>query len=222
MQDWIDKLERAKALLDAGALTPEEYEAEKARLLPAPLSNFADRGEHFVSEPLDKSEPLVHDGSIKAAIVAAIAIGIAVLGYLLFAGKSPELTRKSPVTTTTQPPKIPQTATPTPAAAKAANRTVMPPSVSPMTATPASTEQKASSWTATEQALIARWKELNELCRGGSGDDPKTMEACDLRDAASTQLDSADICYGEEGQYDSQMEMHRCNPRSMARQQSPQ
>lgn len=32
--DWIDKLERAKRLLDAGALTPEEFEAEKAKLLP--------------------------------------------------------------------------------------------------------------------------------------------------------------------------------------------
>lgn len=33
MPDWMGKLERAKGLLDSGALTPEEFEREKARLL---------------------------------------------------------------------------------------------------------------------------------------------------------------------------------------------
>jgi len=34
MTDWINKLEQAKRLLDAGALTPEEFEAEKLKILP--------------------------------------------------------------------------------------------------------------------------------------------------------------------------------------------
>lgn len=34
MREWMEMLERAKTLLDAGALTPEEFEAEKSRILP--------------------------------------------------------------------------------------------------------------------------------------------------------------------------------------------
>lgn len=42
MTDWIGKLEQAKRLLDAGALTPEEFEAEKLRLLPRNAPEQAD------------------------------------------------------------------------------------------------------------------------------------------------------------------------------------
>ena len=38
MLDWIAKLERAKRLLDSGALTPQEFDAEKAKLLPRATS----------------------------------------------------------------------------------------------------------------------------------------------------------------------------------------
>ena len=42
MTDWISRLEQAKRLLDAGALTPEEFEAEKLRLLPRAASEQTD------------------------------------------------------------------------------------------------------------------------------------------------------------------------------------
>ncbi|MBM3335638.1 SHOCT domain-containing protein, partial [Candidatus Sumerlaeota bacterium] len=41
MTNWIDKLEQAKRLMDAGALTPEEFETEKAKLLPRPPQGLA-------------------------------------------------------------------------------------------------------------------------------------------------------------------------------------
>jgi hypothetical protein len=37
-------------------------------------------------------------------------------------------------------------------------------------------------------ALITAWQALNEDCRGGSGDDPQTMKACDRRTVVSNAL----------------------------------
>jgi hypothetical protein len=83
-----------------------------------------------------------------------------------------------------------------------------------------STESKpadspASGWTQEEAAMIDQWRHLNEQCRGGSGDNPATMEACDARDTASARLRTAGICYGRQGQYGYQMEMHRCDGQSL-------
>lgn len=39
-------------------------------------------------------------------------------------------------------------------------------------------------------------EELNSRCRGGSGDDPKTMTACDQRDRLLEQLKDAGTCWG--------------------------
>lgn len=67
MEDWIGKLERAKALLDAGALTPEEFEAEKARLLPRTLSPADEGAESDFDEFRDD-----HQGSIAGSIRAFV------------------------------------------------------------------------------------------------------------------------------------------------------
>lgn len=37
---------------------------------------------------------------------------------------------------------------------------------------------------------------LNEACRGGSGDDPTTRQACAARDALVAKLQAAGMCYG--------------------------
>ena len=37
-------------------------------------------------------------------------------------------------------------------------------------------------------ALVTAWHALNEDCRGGSGDDPQTMKACDRRTVVSNAL----------------------------------
>ena len=49
------------------------------------------------------------------------------------------------------------------------------------------------------EALIAEWTDLNSTCRGGSGDDPKTMKACDDREAVSAKLKKLGWCYGRPG-----------------------
>lgn len=46
--------------------------------------------------------------------------------------------------------------------------------------------------------LIARVDQLNDRCRGGSGDDPNTMKACEQREAAMAQVRKAGWCWGPE------------------------
>jgi hypothetical protein len=48
-------------------------------------------------------------------------------------------------------------------------------------------------WTAPE--LLQRWMVLNEDCRGGAGDDPATMRACDERNLVDAALFAHGFCY---------------------------
>lgn len=64
--------------------------------------------------------------------------------------------------------------------------------------------------------LIEQWSELNGRCRGGSGDDPKTLKACDLRDNLdASKMKPRNLCYGKEGQSGYQYEWHRCVAESL-------
>ena len=46
-------------------------------------------------------------------------------------------------------------------------------------------------------AQIKTWTELNRACRGGSGDSPKTWEACNQREAAGAILKQNVLCQGK-------------------------
>jgi hypothetical protein len=48
-------------------------------------------------------------------------------------------------------------------------------------------------------ALIDEWSALNEKCRGGSGNDPATSEACDKRDAVGAKIRAAGWVYNFPG-----------------------
>lgn len=56
MNEWMSKLERAKALFDAGALTQEEFEAEKFRLLPRGGQPAGEQEAHAKHDDADLSE----------------------------------------------------------------------------------------------------------------------------------------------------------------------
>lgn len=112
MHDWMSKLERAKALLDAGALTPEEFEAEKARLLPSSSSTVVDQDEHLAVGS-QEDEPSARTRWIKATIAAVLVIAIATLAYLLLADRSPKPTAKKAARL---PTATPQSAMPAPVA----------------------------------------------------------------------------------------------------------
>lgn len=56
--------------------------------------------------------------------------------------------------------------------------------------------------TATDQkaveTLIEQWADEEENCRGGSGDDPSTLEACERRSVVSGRLERLGYCYDGE------------------------
>ena len=43
--------------------------------------------------------------------------------------------------------------------------------------------------------LLAVYQALDVMCRGGSGDDPHTNQACDIRNKASAALKDAGFCF---------------------------
>lgn len=60
--------------------------------------------------------------------------------------------------------------------------------------------------------LIGRWHERNSLCRGGRGDDPRTVEACGERERLGQSLERKGWCFGERWQAGFEMFWHDCIP----------
>ncbi|WP_151743011.1 MULTISPECIES: hypothetical protein [unclassified Acinetobacter] len=46
------------------------------------------------------------------------------------------------------------------------------------------------------QKQIEQVEKLNDKCRGGSGDDPATIKACDKRDQFVKNVEKKGYCYG--------------------------
>jgi hypothetical protein len=65
------------------------------------------------------------------------------------------------------------------------------------------------------QALVSEWQELNGQCRGGSGNEQKTMDACGRRERVGGQLSQSGYCYGQHGEYGYQAKWHVCGPNSI-------
>ena len=59
--------------------------------------------------------------------------------------------------------------------------------------------------------MIVNWNDLNGKCRGGSGDDPKTFQACEARDALSPKIEAQGFCYGENAEFGYQQRWEVCN-----------
>ena len=59
-------------------------------------------------------------------------------------------------------------------------------------------ETSSSDSASSVNVLIEKWEGLNENCRGGSGDDPDTMKACDQRSGVSERLEALGYCYDGE------------------------
>lgn len=52
--------------------------------------------------------------------------------------------------------------------------------------------------------------QLNDKCRGGSGDDPATMQACNMRDKAGEQLKKQGWCWGPDDAIGADKHWIRC------------
>lgn len=59
-------------------------------------------------------------------------------------------------------------------------------------------------------ALLQDWAAANGACRGGSGDDPKTWDACARRDALDARLAAAGWCYGRPDEPGYRRAWHPC------------
>ncbi len=58
--------------------------------------------------------------------------------------------------------------------------------------------------------LLRRWAAENDTCRGSSGDNPATWDACKRRDTLGSKLTHIGWCYGREGEAGYQMDWHVC------------
>lgn len=63
-------------------------------------------------------------------------------------------------------------------------------------------------------SLISKADQLNDKCRGGSGDDPATSKACDARDAVIGQIRAKKYCFGTDQQIQAEKTWQECAPAS--------
>ena len=93
-----------------------------------------------------------------------------------------------------------------------------PPAVAPAPAKPVPPVKAHAAPAATAPAddvasLLARERKLNDRCRGGSGDDPATMKACDERDVLVKKLQARGWCWGREDQIEADKKWEQCAPK---------
>jgi len=62
-------------------------------------------------------------------------------------------------------------------------------------------------------SLIQQWYDENDRCRGGSGDDPATAQACDERTITDGKIDGLGWCYGEDAEFGYEAKWARCKGR---------
>jgi hypothetical protein len=62
--------------------------------------------------------------------------------------------------------------------------------------------------------LISIYMDLNEICRGNSGDEKSTLDARDVRTKVSHLLNDDGWCLGKKGQGGAQMTWHECTKNS--------
>lgn len=58
--------------------------------------------------------------------------------------------------------------------------------------------------------LIEKIESLNDLCRGGSGDDPKTEKACEEIDSVMKKLESSGWCWGPDSAIEADKKWIKC------------
>ncbi len=67
------------------------------------------------------------------------------------------------------------------------------------------------------QTIIRLESEANGRCRGGSGDQQPTWQACGERAAYGNILEMLNWCYGRNNEAGYQMNWHACGPGSLHR-----
>jgi hypothetical protein len=63
--------------------------------------------------------------------------------------------------------------------------------------------------------LLGRYSAYDDICRGSSGDEQATHNACDYRNEVGVLLGKEGFCYGKDGQAGYQMRWHKCGKKSI-------
>jgi hypothetical protein len=61
--------------------------------------------------------------------------------------------------------------------------------------------------------LINKEEQLDDKCRGGSGDDSATIKACERRDVIFKQIEAKNWCWGKDGDFEYQKKWQKCPPK---------
>lgn len=64
--------------------------------------------------------------------------------------------------------------------------------------------------------MIARWRELNTECRGGTDQEAVAIACAERDDVIAKALTERNICYGRKGQGTVAYQMHRCTSDSLS------
>ena len=80
----------------------------------------------------------------------------------------------------------------------------------PMVAVPANAQARSTPLS----DLLAINDDLDVMCRGWSGDDPHTDEACNVRLKVEKLLEKLGYCFGKEGQSRAEATWHKCTANS--------
>lgn len=67
----------------------------------------------------------------------------------------------------------------------------------------------------TPSHILRHWHDENGVCRGGSGDAPETLDACERRNVIGQSLTALGWCHGRQGEAGYQHEWHRCGATSL-------
>jgi len=208
MQDWMSKLERAKALFDAGGLTQEEFEAEKQRLLPRALgpeepkhhqgetTNFNDSGS-IRAEP-DHAAIRRFPSFFRSAIGLTLVAAAAVIGYFTLAGSSStpiadlphdELSPLPSHAIVERQPSIPVTR-PAPAAqAYQSTKSSTATRDNVGEATPVEPD-----WTPAQKELLSIWSNEMRECDPAAELTEEVASACARLEAVEEEMKSSGIC----------------------------
>jgi hypothetical protein len=209
MQDWMSKLERAKALFDAGALTRAEFEAEKLRLLPHALAferpeqqegeTGSVDGRRLSEGGISQAEPRRSLSSFRTALLSSLIVVTAATGYLLSeagpSSPSKDLTQTEPSTAPPHAETVERGRTlPVTRALPAVQAG---PEAKPVSKTANTFEDAAADepkWTPAQYRLISTWSKEMEVCDPGAEESEEITSACARLEAIEEEMKENNIC----------------------------
>lgn len=58
--------------------------------------------------------------------------------------------------------------------------------------------------------VLSIYRDLNDMCRGEGGEDPRATRACNIREKVGRVLNGMGWCYGNQNQNAADLQWHKC------------